>query len=162
MRIKTMDLLQIIAQQTYTLSDLKRRARVLKEYLDKKAYGGALEIQSLEEDKTWIASIDSLVSQIDPKSVNKEISTLNDAIAKLTPITVYLAFEMPAAEMTKLTTEIRTILKSPTAFLDIKKDPNLLGGIAFVYKGVYKDYSLRKVVEDQKEVVLGEMRRYVS
>jgi F0F1-type ATP synthase delta subunit len=87
---------------------------------------------------------------------------LDSKINKVNIVTVYLAFEMPNEEIVKLAQNIRTTLKSTVTFLEIKKDANLLAGMALVYKGVYKDYSLRKKLEDQKEKLIMEMRRYIS
>lgn len=156
-----MDLLSIIATNTYTISDLKRRVRILKEYLEKKLFGGDPQLIK-PEDQTWLASLPESLNDLNSKTFYAQIEDLNKKISKLTPLTVYLSFEMPPLEIAKLASSIRTTIKDPTTFLDIKKDPNLIGGASFVFHGIYRDYSLRKTLENQRDQVLMEMRKYVS
>lgn len=157
-----MDLLTIIAANTFRVSDLKRRARVIKEYLESKLFGGASKPQFNPEDQAWLATLPETLNTLDSKSFYKLMEELNKKIVKLTPLTVYLAFEMPEPELAKLALNVRTTLNSPTTFLDIKIDHNLVGGASFSYKGVYRDYSLRKSLENQRDKILTEMRRYIS
>jgi hypothetical protein len=60
--VERMDLLNLIAQNTYTTTALKRRSRVLKEYFEKKAFGSNLELRFIEEDKAWLNSLPNEIS----------------------------------------------------------------------------------------------------
>jgi len=55
---------------------------------------------------------------------------------------------------------LRENLDQPRLVFDFKVDPSLIGGCAFVYKGVYKDYSLRARISDNKDKIIGEFRKY--
>jgi F0F1-type ATP synthase delta subunit len=158
-----MDLLEKIAQQTYTVSSLKRRCRILKEYFEKKTFGGDLEIQVLDADKDWLASLmNEPTENFTSKNFYAEMDQLNKRLESLPPLTIYLAFEMPDNEIAALAQNIRASLNSNLIFLDLRKDPNLIGGLAMVYKGIYKDYSVRKKIDEQREQILTEIKRYVS
>ncbi len=157
-----MNLLDTVATNTFTISDLKRRVRVLKEYLEKKIFGGNLKIELVSQDSLWLNSLTNIGTVVDTKNFYQQMADLAKAVSALSPLIIYLAFDPPDEVISKLALDLRKILNSNLIFLDIKKDPGLLGGSAFVYKGIYKDYSLRAKLEQNKEKILLEIKRGIA
>lgn len=157
---QAMEILNIILANTYTLISLKKRFRILKEYLEKEIFGGDIKLELSVEDQTWLNSLPrSLLTPPDQKTFSATMEQLGKLIGDIEPLVVYVAFDMPGDELASLTQYIRKMLNSPLYLLDVKKDPNLIAGAAFVYKGVYKDYSLKSKIEQNKEKILLEFKR---
>lgn len=155
-----MEILNIILANTYTLISLKKRFRILKEYLEKEIFGGDIKLELSIEDQTWLNSLPkSLLAPPDQRTFTATMEQLGKRISAIEPLVLYVTFDMPGDQLSTLTVYIRKLLNSPLCLLDIKKDPNLIAGAALVYKGVYKDYSLKSKIEQNKEKILLEFQR---
>src|ERR1041384_4391555 len=86
---KNNDLLTVIAQKTFTLIDLSRRLRLVKNLLEKKIYGSNLEIQISDEDKLWLSNL--AISFDNPQEARKYYQSIEGLIKKIsnnTPLQV--------------------------------------------------------------------------
>lgn len=154
-----MDLLSQIATNTYTISSLKKRVRILREFFERKFFGGSSNPLTTE-DQNWVASLpQQLTVLLNKDNLYNLFDHLTKQIDEIKPLVVYVAFDLPNTEVTALAQKVRGILNSPLTFLEIKKDLMLICGAAFVYKGVYKDYSIKSRIEKDKERILTEFRR---
>lgn len=75
------------------------------------------------------------------------IETLTKAIRELPIMTLYLAFS-PNEQYVKQLSALACRYGNQRVLLDIIVDKKLIGGAMIAWKGVYKDYSLRKRVDE--------------
>ena len=70
---------------------------------------------------------------------------------------IFIPFELPEEGMAALGQRMRRLF-GKNFLAEIKLDPNLLAGAALVWDGVYKDYSLREKIEDNRERIIKTLR----
>lgn len=115
--------------------------------------------QGLQSD--WLNSLDEkFYARFTKENFYKQLQELETQTKKISPLIVYLAFEPGEGENQQLSTWVRQIFGNPQLVIDVKYNPDLIAGCALVWKGVYKDYSLKKKIEDQKEQILAIFRKF--
>ena len=155
------DILSLMLENTYTLPDLKHRMRILKEYLEAQIFGNK-DLAFDPEDSKWLTNLPTdLLSQFNKDNLPSALENLEQQINKLSPLTLYLSFEPDKNTIAAIYFWLRQNL-SQKSILEIKFDPSLIGGSALVKDGVYKDYSLRAHIEEQKEIILTEFKKYIT
>jgi hypothetical protein len=159
------ELFKAILTDTYTARKLQKRVRVLKMYMLGKIYNSTtqpLDESEMEEEKAWFESINfRFVSQVTKDNVYQIFANLETRIKSIRLLTVYVAFDMPQVEITRLGKALRQVYGEQFLF-DIKFDPNVIGGAAFVWNGVYRDFSVRSMIESRKQEILSEFRTFVG
>ncbi len=157
------DILDTILKDTFSLSQFKRRVRLLKSNLLKIFFGGVTnKIISPEQDSDWLKSLPpGFYSAFNKDNVYKIFSIIEQEIPKLSILTMYLTFEPDNLTLNQVGTYSRKTFNSPLLLLDIKVDPNLIAGTALVWKGVYQDYSLRAKIEEKKEEISEGFKRFL-
>lgn len=148
----TNDFLTTILSNTYTLSQLKHRISVLKDYLQETIFGSAKKTDLPNEDSLWLNSIPKEILEKFTKDNTYEIFTrIEKEVGQIKTLTMYLTFEPDSNTLTQIGTRAKTLFP---VLLDIKYDPNLIAGTALVWNGVYKDYSLHsKIVQKNNEIL---------
>lgn len=155
------NILDIILQNTYTLPEAKHRLRILKEYLEAKIFGNST-LSFEPPDHAWLNSLPAdFLKSFNKDNVSSAMENLEQQIKKLSPLILYLSFEPDKNTITAISLWLRQNL-SQKPILEIKYDPTLIGGCALVKNGIYKDYSLKKRVEEQKDLILLEFKKYIS
>ena len=159
------ELFKAILTDTYTARKLQKRVRVLKMYMLGKIFNSStqpLDENEMAEEKAWFESISfKFESQITKDNVYQIFANLEARIKAIRLLTVYVAFDMPQDEITRLGKALRQVYGEQFLF-DIKFDPNVIGGAAFVWNGVYRDFSVRSMVESRKQEILLEFRTFVG
>ncbi|MBI4039191.1 hypothetical protein HY384_04535 [Candidatus Daviesbacteria bacterium] len=155
------DLLNSILKDTYSISELKHRLRILKNYLSESFFGGQKVELTGVEDTNWLKSLPAQFFQ----SINKDniyniFTNLEADVKKLTILTMYLTFEPDTTTISQIGTFARKNF-GPSLLLDIKFDPNLIAGTALVWKGNYQDYSLRSKMAQKKEEILESFKKFL-
>lgn len=156
------DILNTILQDTFSLTQLKHRLRLLKTNLLKTFFGsdnqsnlppGQTDLSLSAEELNWLKKLpEDFYKKFNKDNVYKIFSDIDERITKLPTLTMYLTFEPDDTILSQIGTYARTSF-GPTLLLDIKTDPNLVAGTALVWKGIRKDYSLHaKIVEKQDEI----------
>ena len=109
---------------------------------------------SLKEDQAWFNSLGAdFFRQFNASNVNTLLEELEAGIKKITPLTVYISFEMDTDEINKLGMWLRKEI-NPSIVFETKIDPSLIGGCALSWKGILRDYSLRaKIQAEQTEIL---------
>ena len=154
-----MDLLDTILTNTYTMQDLHHRLRILKLYFETKQFGGKFEFSP--EDLAWLNSLgEDFFSKFTKENFYNNFLELEKKISLLIPLIIYLSFEPAKEQIELIGLWIKKNLTQKLLF-EIKIDPGLIGGVALVYKGVYKDYSLRSKIQEQNETILTEFKKYI-
>lgn len=158
------EILTIILKDTYSLSQLKHRLRILKSNLLKTFFGGesnqALSLTA--QDLNWLRNLpESFYQKFTKDNIYQILSDLEKGIPNLPTLTMYLTFEPDDATLGQLGSVTRKTFSSPSLILDIKLDLNLIAGVALVWKGVYKDYSLRSKIESRKAEIFEGFKKFL-
>ncbi|MBI2329999.1 hypothetical protein HYU94_01270 [Candidatus Daviesbacteria bacterium] len=173
--------LAIILKDTYSLTQLKSRLRILKSSLLKTFFGGStgstpgespstslgtsgpiFEVNILPQDLNWLKSLpENFYRQFNKDNVYKIFTELEAQIPKLPILTMYLVFEPDFMSLGQIGATVRKTFVQPTLLLDIKLNPGLIAGIALVWKGIYKDYSVKAKIEQRKEEILQGFKRFL-
>lgn len=152
--------LDIIVKDTYTISGLKYRLRILRAYFSK-IFFGAADLILKENNTVWINSLPKdFLAKFDKNNTSQKIAELEKKISQLQPLTLYLPFETND-EAIKLIGELTRKLFNPKLLLDIKYNPTLLAGCALSWKGTYKDYSLKATIEGRKTEILESFKKFL-
>lgn len=158
------DITPQILEDTFTLSQLTRRVNLLKEVTSKKVFGGEstnLEEYIQREDLAWLKVLPpNFFSAFNKENFTTTFLELEKYISWIKPLVVHLPFDLPTDEIKKLGTYLRKNFAS-VMVMDIKIDPSLIGGCALVWNGVYKDYSIRKVLEENKVDIITKVRKFL-
>lgn len=158
-----MTLLDYILSDTYTQTDALRRLRLIKYLALQKLFGSSKEKEEeiSPEDSAWLSTQDKTLALLTRENVYEETEAVTDKILSINPLVVYLPFELLYQEVQKLGRRLRTTY-GKNFLVEVKIDPNLIAGCALVWNGIYKDYSLRQKIQEQKEKILQVFRGYAE
>lgn len=156
------DILNTILKDTFTLTELHHRLRILKSYLLNSFFAGqkTSEIYSAE-DSTWLKSLPSPIYQKFTKDNIYEIfSELEEDSKKLPILTMYLSFEADDPVFAQIGTLVRKTFDS-SVLLDGKFDPTLIAGCALSWKGIFRDFSLRAKIKAEEAEILESFKKFL-
>lgn len=94
-----------------------------------------------------------------PEHANTQLEQLEKQIEEAKAVLVYVPFEMPENEIENLGKWFKQNMGGLVLF-DLVFDPGLIGGCALSLNGIYKDYSLRQKIADNKQAVLQQLTEY--
>lgn len=144
-------------ETTYYKSQITKRFNALKGFLQNKFFNSP-QSNLNPEDSQWLNSLgEDFLKNFTKLNIYQTLSKLEKDIKVLQTLTIYLSFEMPDEEKDKLGSYLRQNFKKDLIF-EIKLDPNLIGGAAFSWKGIYKDYSLRSRIDQNHEQILSSLK----
>lgn len=155
--------LEEILKDTYTLESFKKRVMALKLRIEKKIFRSSeIGKSNLYQAEGWAENFDKkILDEVTPDNFREVFERIDTFISGSTTLSIYFVF-IPDEEQLKDVGEwLRKSLKNPKLIFGVKTDPNLIGGCAIVYKGVYKDYSLKARIEANKEKLVGQFRGYL-
>ena len=154
-------ILETVLKDTFTLTQLKNRMRILKANLLKNFFGGSSTLQSAAAELNWLSSLPpNFNAQFNKDNVYKIFEDLEQHIQKIPVLTIYLTFEPDDAAISQIGTFARKTYSS-TFLLDTKLDPSLIAGCALVWAGRKKDYSLRVKIEEKKGEILENLQKFL-
>lgn len=153
------DILNEILKDTFTLESFKKRVSVLKLILEKKIFKS--EDQSKNEHLSEMGK-SSLLDQVNADNFQELFKVIDQFITDQTPLTIYFVFIPDETQVKEIGEWLRRSLNNPRLIFDVKVDPGLIGGCAIAYKGVYRDYSLKAKISQNKEKLMEEFRRYLK
>lgn len=157
-------ILKLIQNNSYTISQIRRRIRVLKNYLTNQYFSQAFDlsqISSHNSDIAWIKSLDqNILSSINSSNLNEVFDQLETEVKRINVLTVYLPVDFDEDQQNQIGLYVQNNF-SQKPLIDIKLDPTLIAGCALVWNGIYKDYSLRKRIQDNKEKLLSQMKQFL-
>lgn len=164
------DTLSIILKDTYSLTQLRLRLRVLKTHLIASFFGAStplLDSSTSGEDippqeLNWLNSLPaSLYKKFNKENVYEMFSSFDSQMAKLPILTMYLTFEPDDATLNQISAFARKTFGVPLLLLDIKLDPHLIAGASLSWKGILRDYSLRAKLTEKKEEILQGFKKFL-
>ena len=150
------DLLKAILTNTYTLQALHKKLRFLKDYYSTQFFNQQGLIFD-QKDLDWLNSLGETSKQFTADNLDTILEQLDQRIEKLDQLTIYFAIDLPQNKLDEVVQKIRQQIK-PEVLVNAKIDPSLIGGCAMVWKGIYKDYSLKKKIEDSKNQIIEQFK----
>lgn len=163
-------LLGYFLTETYTKKDISRRLRFLREYFET----GFFTADQTEITKFLLSKhattddIHAFMSWGEDfyKAFNKEtmyrlLNALSERMKLLPHIVLYIPYEAVPAEVNRLGKWCRQNI-GDRVVVDLRTDATLLGGCAFVWKGVYRDYSLRYYMRKKQAEITKIISDYVQ
>ncbi len=154
-----------IISNTYTAREFQKRLRVLKGYLLITLFGGQskdADQAEIDQESRWIQTLDrSLLNQINSKNFYPLFESLDKKIKSVRLLTIYISFDMPKDEVARLGQTLRQTYGADFLF-DVRFDPNVIGGVALVWNGIYKDYSVRSNIDGKKAEILTAFRKFMG
>lgn len=149
---------------TFTILDLNKRLRALKDYLTHNFYAKDdkyLESLPIEESQ-WLKGLgDDFYKNFSQQNLTEMMASIEAEIKKIPSITIYLAFELPHPEVKYLSDWFRQNYHK-NYLIEIKLNPNLIAGCALVKNGLYKDYSLSQNIQNSRQAILEKFKGYFS
>lgn len=161
---KIMDeIFSTILNETFTLTQLKLRLRILKSHLLNTFFGSDSPAEPLNQlDLDWQSSLPKTFYQhFNKDNVYDIFKDLESSLNQLQVLTIYLVFEGSDQISKELGTVARKTFNKPSLLLDIKYDSRLIAGCSLVWKGVYHDYSLISKIEGKKAEILQSFKKFL-
>jgi len=159
-----------ILKDTFTLDAFRKRFQALRLRIEGSVYNSGNEEKKEEpenqtapakDQEKWLESFDGkLLSGITNDQFNAIKQHVDAFINSTPPLAIYFVFSLEEAQVKQVGEWLRKNLNNPKLVFDIKVDPGLIGGCAVVYKGVYRDYSLKGKISQNREQLVGEFRKY--
>lgn len=144
-------LLKTVLKDIYFLSQVRARLKLLRLFLNQKFFNSQFDETSLPEaDLNWLKSLgEDTHKQFTHLNTEEILQKLEQDVQQIETVKLFVAAELPQSGILKIG---RWLGQNYPGFLfDIKIDPDLIGGAALSYKGIYKDYSLKARIEERKE-----------
>lgn len=156
------DIITTILKDTFSLTQYKTRVRLLKSNLLKTFFGNENETAlAYPQELAWLKTIPpNFYQNFNKDNVYQIFSNMDQEIAKLPTLTILLTFEPDDATLSNLGTFARKLF-GPYLMLDIRLDSRLIAGTALIWKGVYRDYSLRAKIEERKVEILQGFKKFL-
>lgn len=157
-------LLKTFLAQTYSLQQVRRRLRLLRNFLEAKLFKGGdfTKLQTNPYDQQWLQSLgDNFFQNFENEDVYQILSQLEQQINNIPPLTIFIPFDMPEEEILRLGAWLRQNI-NPNIVFELKLNPDLIGGCALSLKGVYRDYSLKVKIDQSKTAILESLKSYIK
>jgi hypothetical protein len=155
------DILPTILLSSFTKSDILRRIHFLRSYLEvvhfKKSDSSIQDfLISKNATKSDVEAITSW--KIDTKgSFGREdlyqtIEKLLKTIEQLPSVTLFVPFEPDSTSVTKIGLWAREHINTQI-IIDLRLDPEAVGGAKLAWNGHFGDYSLGRILEKEKDAI---------
>lgn len=156
------NLLEKILENTYTMDVLKKRVKVLRQKVNIELFNLKIDPKHQDNEHTaWINSLGKDFFKVFTKDdFQKVFEELDRQISEIQPLVIYFAYDPGPSQIVLIGGWLRENLGKNFIF-DIKLDYSLIGGCALVWKGIYKDYSIKSKISQNKEKILESFRDFL-
>lgn len=156
-------LLNKILEKTYTVNDLARRIRYIKQIAENQVFNSLNNtIESFQNDAEWINSLGGdFFKSFNRENVYELTEALEKSVNSMKKLVLYLPFELPPEQTVEIGQKLRQDF-GPNFIFDPKINPNLIAGCALVWNGVYHDYSVHGRIQEKQSDILSVFRTYVK
>jgi F0F1-type ATP synthase delta subunit len=112
------------------------------------------------EDLNFIQSLGiQYFSTFTKVSLNEVFGDISKILDQCKIVTIYIPFELPEQELQKIGGWFKENMGN-SVLIELSYDPNLIGGCAMSYQGVYKDFSLSEKIHQNKVQILQSLTSY--
>lgn len=95
-----------------------------------------------------------LPQYINRDNVYQVFEAAEKEIKAIPALVIYLPIELPSEQLIILGNYVRKFFNNDHFLIEVKLDPTLLAGPAFVWQGIYKDYSIRQKLLENHQAIL--------
>jgi len=162
------DILALILRDNFTPTSCIRRLHLLENLISKKIFQkdqpAKSSVLSLlpQEDSDWVKTISpDLLKNITERNFEQIFRQAEEQIKQIQPLVIFVPFIFANDQILEIGLYLRRNYGEKFLF-ETKIDPNLVAGAALSWKGNYKDYSLRKKMDDQQQLVLSTLKQYIK
>lgn len=143
---------------SYFTQEIRARFNVLRAYLIAQFYNSKPENEFKPEELVWLKSLGTdFYKDFNRTNVYQLLDFIDAEIKKIKPLIIYTAFEISELEEGKLGLWLRKNFGADI-IAQLKIDPNLIGGCALSWKGIYKDYSLKARIDQKHAEIITSLR----
>lgn len=154
------DLLQTILTDTYTLKSLHKRFKAIKDYYSAKFFNQNLQLD--QNELIWLKGKEALLnSHFNAQNLDQSIDQLNRQAQELEVLTFYTAVDLTDDKYLEMAKYVRGNF-NPNLLIDFKINPTLIAGCAMVWKGNYKDYSLKSTIDQNKDHIIERFKLFLK
>ncbi len=153
-----------ISADCFTIYQIARRLRILKERVSFKIYGGTEvgEKERTDEDIAFLNSLDvDFFKNFTREDFQELFKELERKLEETDRVVLYIPFEVQKANINDIGKWFKENFNK-RYLIDFKYDPSLIGGCALVYGGVYKDYSLKTKIAQVRDEIVADFKSYVK
>lgn len=155
------NLLDILLKDTYTLSQLKHKLKIIKSQLSQKFFGGGALEPLTPKDSTWFSALpENFLGEFNKDNLSLILTYFSNQINKMETLTIYLSFDAGGDILDQIGIKTRTTF-GKIMLLDVKYNPALIAGCAISWKGIYKDYSLHSRIGERKLAILQSFKKFL-
>ena len=102
---------------------------------------------------------DVMFAQFTASNIRERITALQQAVDALPVMTLYIPVAFPAKDLASMATWCRAEC-APQLLFDIRIDPKMAGGCAFVWNDTYHDFSFRAQSKQHPGVITKHLHTY--
>ena len=155
-------ILDKILINTYTMASLKRRLKALKSRLSEQFFGGDTNKEMVIEETNWLNTYGvQFLSDFQKETFYQSIGKIEQLVNLIKPLTIYISFPADEESIKNIGIKVRETY-SQKVVIDLKYDPDLIGGCAFIWNGVYRDYSIRNTLKLDREKLLESFKSFLA
>ncbi len=146
------EMLETILKTGFVKSDVHRRLRILRQYLEQTFFGSGdkktladflVDIGASPDDRQIMLSWgDDFYTTFTKDNAYDLVDSVGSAIKDLPVINVYVPIHLDAEQIARLGSWFRQNVDAHI-LVEFHRDHATIGGCAFAWQGVYQDYSLR-------------------
>lgn len=149
---------QQLLTTTFTKQQLLTRTRLLRSYAELVSFTSlqsslteylSLQNVALDEQKIITTWYEAAVKLAAGKPLINAVKQIENALASVPALTLYLPITSDTASVTTSCLWFRKHL-NPEIVLEVSVKPELVAGMAFVWNGKYRDFSLHYFFEKHK------------
>lgn len=162
-----------IFNNTYTKNDFYQRSLLLKEFFEylffsdhgkethKDILKNFLKDKEISKELSDVMNSwsDLFYTSFTSENFNTLIDEIEKEFEKLPIVVMYVPISLPFDEIKKLGEWVRTNITA-NVLMDVKVDPEVVGGCAFVWNGVYHDFSLKYFFDKKVNDIVTMVRNY--
>jgi hypothetical protein len=170
--IDTTAIIQALCANTFTEGDMRRRLGLLQESVELALFNdqttdsvaaikAAIAKRGTDDDVLAVTAWgDEAFSVFTSSNIRKYISALQKAVEVLPVMTLYIPVAFPETELADMATWCREQF-APQLLFNVRIDPKVAGGCAFVWNDTYHDFSFAAQSKKYPGVITEQLNTYV-
>lgn len=157
-------ILDLLTSHSKTTHEASRYIMLLKSYLEAEYFNSPLDLNELNDaEKAWIKTLgeENISQTISKDSLGEILKEVKSAVEKIDILVLFTAVELTTEGYNEVIKKVRS-LTNKHLLIDFRLDPTLVAGCSLIWKGVYKDYSLKSRIEKNRDLILSQFKAYIN
>lgn len=160
-----MDNLSLLLKTSYTRAQVAKNLGLLRDFLQYWLFNNLdLKVAMTEYTKNNLQSSilsnlpEEFYHQFNKTNVTEILKDLETKFGQIKTLTICLPLELPESEINELGIHLRSTFQTPM-LIEFKLDPSLIAGPALIYNGVYKDYSIKTKIAQNRSLIIETLKK---